>query len=265
MARVLVTDGEHRAALAVVRSLGGAGHTVEVAASSDAALATVSRFAQRKHLVPNPLADPRGYAVACAAIAREAAVDFVLPVTESSILALHESCEALPLLAPALEAFDRIRDKELVLECAQALGIATPRQVVVRNPGDASGLECLRFPVVIKPSRSIGGSGTTRTKSSVSYANDPSELERGLASLPVEVFPILLQEKIVGPGEGVFLLMHNGRAVAEFGHRRIREKPPSGGVSVCCESIPLDPQLVGKCEQLLAQFGWEGVAMVEFK
>lgn len=46
-----------------------------------------------------------------------------------------------------------------------------------------------------------------------------------------------MQERIKGPGIGMFLLMKDGNVLARFAHRRIREKPPSGGVSVLCESI----------------------------
>ena len=48
-------------------------------------------------------------------------------------------------------------------------------------------------------------------------------------------------------------------------HRRLREKPPSGGVSVYRESIPLDHNLVDKSFALLQALRWNGVAMVEFK
>ena len=57
----------------------------------------------------------------------------------------------------------------------------------------------------------------------------------------------------------------HGRLVAEFSHRRIREKPPSGGVSVLCESVPVVPQAKQYAQALLDALRWEGVAMVEFK
>ena len=63
----------------------------------------------------------------------------------------------------------------------------------------------------------------------------------------------------------MFVLFDRGRLIAEFAHRRLREKPPSGGVSVLCESVPVDPILRRSGEQLLAPLGWHGVAMLEFK
>ncbi len=86
-----------------------------------------------------------------------------------------------------------------------------------------------------------------------------------LAGIPAEGFPVLLQERVVGPGVGVFLLVHEGRALARFAHRRIREKPPSGGVSVYRESIPVPAGLGDSSLALLRSFNWSGVAMVEYK
>jgi predicted ATP-grasp superfamily ATP-dependent carboligase len=76
---------------------------------------------------------------------------------------------------------------------------------------------------------------------------------------------VLVQQRIIGPGVGVFVLLWEGDVLAVFSHRRLREKPPSGGVSVYCESQEPDEQLVARSVTLLREFGWHGVAMVEYK
>src|SRR5439155_393437 len=76
-------------------------------------------------------------------------------------------------------------------------------------------------------------------------------------------FPVLLQRRVRGPGEGLFLLRWNGRVLAAFAHRRLREKPPAGGVSVYRESIAAPPELVAAGTRLLEVLDWRGVAMVE--
>jgi len=78
-------------------------------------------------------------------------------------------------------------------------------------------------------------------------------------------YPSLIQERIVGPGMGVFVLCDRGQLVATFAHRRVREKPPSGGQSVLCESVALDPRLTNEAKRLLEPLGWHGVAMLEYK
>ena len=121
------------------------------------------------------------------------------------------------------------------------------------------------FPVFVKPSRSVVSDGVSLQKLSVSLAQDLAGLERILRDLPEQAFPVLLQQRVEGQGFGVFLLVWDGELLAAFAHRRIREKPPSGGVSVLRESIPLPLELREKCRRLLETFDWNGVAMVEFK
>src|SRR6185503_13811539 len=86
-----------------------------------------------------------------------------------------------------------------------------------------------------------------------------------LAALPTAAFPVLLQREVSGAGEGFFALRWEGRIVAMFAHRRLREKPPWGGVSVYRESIPLADDLAGPGARLLEALDWNGVAMVECK
>jgi predicted ATP-grasp superfamily ATP-dependent carboligase len=119
----------------------------------------------------------------------------------------------------------------------------------------------LRFPVVLKPHLSVAGG----MKHAIGYAMDSEELTRHLAAFPREAYPILVQERVVGPGMGLFLLLWNGRLQAAFAHRRLLEKPPSGGVSVRSESLIPEPGLLEQAERLLHALAWEGVAMVECK
>jgi predicted ATP-grasp superfamily ATP-dependent carboligase len=91
---------------------------------------------------------------------------------------------------------------------------------------------------------------------------DSADLDRELA-LPHP--GLLVQEYVPGIGEGLFLLADRGRTLIRFAHRRIREKPPTGGVSVLRESIEPDPTLLASAETLLAALDWTGVAMIEFR
>jgi predicted ATP-grasp superfamily ATP-dependent carboligase len=99
----------------------------------------------------------------------------------------------------------------------------------------------------------------------VSYASSAEDLHRKVCGWPEGAYPLILQEKITGPGIGVFLCVHRGATVALFSHRRLREKPPTGGVSVLSESIETRSDLRQYSERLLRELGWSGVAMVEFK
>ncbi len=123
----------------------------------------------------------------------------------------------------------------------------------------------LTYPVVLKPSRSVRADVAPGRKFGVSYAADARALEHAVAALPRAAFPLLLQRRVRGTGAGVFLLLDGDRILADFAHRRIRERPPSGGVSVCRESAALPEALRDAAAALLRGLGWRGVAMVEFK
>ncbi|MGH7551560.1 MAG: ATP-grasp domain-containing protein, partial [Longimicrobiales bacterium] len=58
MASILVTDGDQRAALAVVRSLGRSGHRLFVCSSRGRSLAGASRYCIREAAVPDALRAP---------------------------------------------------------------------------------------------------------------------------------------------------------------------------------------------------------------
>jgi predicted ATP-grasp superfamily ATP-dependent carboligase len=266
---VLVTDGDERAALAIVRSLGRAGHRVEVCSGSGRSLAGASRHAAVDHAVPDPLRRPDAFAGRIEALCREGRIGVLLPVTDAALMAclpLRERLAGVRLPFPEPAAHRAISDKLALTRRAGDMGIAVPGQLVLESPGAAPAADALPpFPLVVKPARSVVDGPGGRVKTHVRHATVPEDLTRILRSYPPEAYPLLLQERIRGSGEGVFLLLWEGRLVAAFAHRRLREKPPTGGVSVYRESIPLDPELRDRSVRLLESFGWTGVAMVEYK
>lgn len=269
-ATILVTDGAHRAALAAVRSLGRAGYRVIVTDPTPRSLAGGSRWCDTEVVTPDPLADPAGFADRIAEVVARESAAVVLPITEPSVLALLPARDRLaPARIPlsSLDAFNRASDKALLMRLAPELGIAVPAQREIASADELAALdpESLSYPLVVKPARSIGGDPASRSKQSVHRVASPSALRAHAATLPDSAYPLLLQQRVVGPGIGIFLLLWEGRVVAQFAHRRIREKPPAGGVSVYRESIAPDPELVERSRRLLERCGLEGVAMVEYK
>jgi predicted ATP-grasp superfamily ATP-dependent carboligase len=127
-------------------------------------------------------------------------------------------------------------------------------------------IDDIRYPAVIKPVRSAGEKAGDARRANAYYAMSATDVWRLYREHEhLAARPSLIQERIVGPGEGVFVLFDRGRLCAAFAHRRLREKPPSGGVSVLSESVAVDPQLLDYASRLLAPLDWHGVAMVEFK
>jgi predicted ATP-grasp superfamily ATP-dependent carboligase len=267
-ATVVVTDGEQRAALAAVRSLGRAGYSVHACSARGSSLAGSSRHSHTSTKVADPLRDPRAYVDDLIRLTRLTCADVLLPVSEASLLAILPERERFDCAIPfaSEEAFRQVCDKSQVLRSAQKHAIAVPVQVELNSPDEApDALIGVRYPIVLKPCRSLAKESGELKHVSVTYASSPDELPDALRKIPSSAYPVLAQQRIEGPGFAISVLIWRGELLAAFAHRRIREKPPSGGVSVLRESIPLDEGLLGKSLALLAELEWEGVAMVEFK
>lgn len=266
---VLITDGTERAALAAARALTAAGYEVHVAARRAWSLAGVSRGVQRCVLTTDPFADPSGYVAELNHAITGRGIRILLPMTDVSVEAVLEHRPLVPpevlLPLPDLQTYRRASDKLQVLELARSAGFAVPETTVLDWAGQEELWPDELFPAVVKPHRSVITVEGRRRSLGVTFVRDSSECRRALALLPPAAFPVLLQRRVVGVGEGLFALRWEGRTVARFAHRRLREKPPAGGVSVYRESIALDPHLVSAGERLLDALDWKGVAMIECK
>ncbi len=270
MTSVLVSDGDERAALAVVRSLGRAGFEVHVCGRRRRTLAGVSRQATHAFVAPDPLRQPRDFSDTLVSYVETRGIDVVLPVTEPALLAVlgdRTRFGRARIPFPPIDTFLTANDKQALSAMAPALGINVPRQWDILTPEGLARLETttLPYPVVIKPARSVGERDGIRSKHTVRYARDAAELRTRIADMPTAAYPLLIQQRVTGPGCGVFLLRWDGVTIASFAHRRIREKPPAGGVSVYAEAVALDSGLMAQSERLLDALNWRGVAMVEYK
>src|SRR5688500_494742 len=94
--RVLVTDSDNRSALAAVRSLGKAGHTVVTTGDRFPSLAAVSRYSTAFERYPSPAEDPTGFLAAVVSSIDKHAIDVVLPMAEITTLLLTQNRESLP-------------------------------------------------------------------------------------------------------------------------------------------------------------------------
>jgi predicted ATP-grasp superfamily ATP-dependent carboligase len=240
---------------------------VDVVSGSGRSLAGASRYSLSDHEVPDPLAEPDAFGAAVLARVRERSIEALIPVTEASLrvlLPMRKRLEGVLLPFPDAATFARVSDKESILEAARDQGIAVPEQVALQER-DSEAIGSLDFPLVLKPWVSVVREAGRARKLGVVHVGNRTELETALRELPDTAFPVLAQQRIVGPGVGIFLLRWNGRTVARFAHRRIREKPPSGGVSVYRESVEVPEEWFQQAERLLESTSWSGVAMVEFK
>lgn len=266
---ILVLDAAQRSALAVTRSLGKLDKVkIVTAEASNNALAGASHFSSEFVQSPSSADEPEHYLAWLKQLCSQRQFSLVIPVTEITSQLLLMRAEELPEVRLPFASFTKVMslaDKHQLLLQARESGVPAPAFTYHANAGEVQP-ESLSYPCVIKPclSRIFTPDGWIST--SVKVVESPAEFARALASAPyLQEYPLMVQEFIPGTGAGVFCLYNHGKAVTFFAHRRLREKPPQGGVSVLCESIAVDPQLESYARRLLDHVGWHGVAMVEFR
>jgi predicted ATP-grasp superfamily ATP-dependent carboligase len=270
---VIVLDGNQRPTLAITRSLGKRGIRVMVGAETKRSLSSCSRFCAGSFVYPSPYQDPEGFFQAVLERTRRLRQAILLPVTDVTVSEIlrrrAEFAEGITIPFDGFDKYSLVSDKAWLVSQCRTLGLPVPRTLLSTDYGDREDVivaaKDLGFPLVVKPSLSRIRTETGWIGTRVRYARDEGELRDILSSEVLSRVPFILQERIQGPGVGIFLLMKDGVVLARFAHRRLREKPPSGGVSVLSESIEPPAAAMDAATRLLEEVRWSGVAMVEFK
>jgi predicted ATP-grasp superfamily ATP-dependent carboligase len=153
-------------------------------------------------------------------------------------------------------------DKVAVGRIAAQVGVRVPH---TQEPGSIDEIERaaaeVGYPLVIKPA--------VEGPEGVAYVDRQAQLRSSFTaylrrySWSSPRLPIL-QQRIVGPGFGVFATYQEGVCRRIVAHQRIRELPATGGQSTCAELF-FDPVLLDQGRRILDALRWHGVAMVEFK
>jgi len=269
--RILVLDGNQRASLAAVRSLGSNGLWIAVGESALTSMAAVSRYCSQRVSYSDPYKSPRAFFDDILGHIETLGITFLLPITEATTYVLLQYRNEIPdhvvLPFPDTDAVEQLANKNKLFEMAAESAIPVPETVFCHNSQE--GLNALGdidvFPIVLKPFKSKILEKGHILSTQVIVAKSAEEARSALGSHEYFNFPFTIQSFIQGSGQGVFALFNHGEPVCYFAHRRLREKPPSGGVSVLCESAPVDEQLKSSAETLLRKVKWHGVAMVEFR
>ena len=267
---ILILDANQRSALAAVRSLGRIpGNIIHVADSSSEALAGASRFCHQYHQHPSPINQLEKFITWLTDFIERHEIHFLLPMTEitsRTALTIRDRLGQCALPFAELDTVLALSDKWRLIQLANSIGINCPNTRYCANSFELLRTPPEHFPIVVKPCLSRILHEGEWISTGVHIARDLNDLIRlTQESTYLQTHPFLLQEYIPGHGAGVFTLYRLGAPITFFAHRRIREKPPSGGVSVLSESVAASPQLVQIARKLLDHTQWHGVAMVEFR
>jgi predicted ATP-grasp superfamily ATP-dependent carboligase len=270
MHKVLVLDANQRSALAIIRSLGGHGLKVIAGDHQAAPLGAASKYAAGFVHYPDPATSPGAFVSEIISTASRLAIDTIVPATDLTTMLLvsqPDLSRIARLAAPPGASYEALTDKARLVELAGSLGIPVPMtRIADTAPEIVKAAHDIGFPVVLKPARSRYLKAERIVSTSVQIVSGPAPLSEVLRRETwMQDIPCLVQRFVPGHGAGIFALYGPSGPIAWFAHRRIREKPPTGGVSVLCESVPIDPVMKSSAASLLSAAGWTGVAMVEFR
>ena len=270
MSNVLILDGNQRSALAATRSLGMKGITVFVSEESSQSLSGCSKYCSRQIQLPPIATDPDNFINELCSTISKHRIEVLLPMTDISttnILQNKDRFINVGLPTPSFKSYSQATNKNVLFRLAATLNIRIPQTRFIDNISDLDPLiDDLTYPLVIKPSLSRVCINNLWITTTVLFAYSKYHLLDIVNNHEwLRNCPFMLQEFIKGHGQGIFAFYNNGTPVTFFAHKRIREKPPSGGVSVLHESVAVDPDMKCIAETLLTNIGWHGAAMVEFK
>src|SRR5258707_7464641 len=185
MEKILILDGNARSALAATRSLGRRGIPVVVADETKRTLAGVSKYCNESFTYPSPTADLPGFLSTVKAECSQRGIRVIFPMAETSMVVVlkhREEFKNIHLPLAEFHTFDALTDKWNLMRLAQRLSITIPHTHYI---ADARSLQrvcpTLKFPVVLKPYRSMIWTNGRCTAASVKYAESVRELKKTVA------------------------------------------------------------------------------------
>lgn len=266
-ARILVTDGETRAVVAVARGLADAGFAVSVAAhvSRPRAAAQLVRSVDERVLTPDPLRSPDAFVDVLERAVSGGSVSAVIPGGDASLLAISDGRERLePHVRLGLPDHDRVRrslDKADLAATAARHGLGPPSTVVCADPAQAlTAAGEFGYPVVVKPFSSISDRVTPRRRVSSTLAEDEAGLRLAIAGFGGAG---LVQRRVEGSVMSFAGVFASGRLLAEAVSRYHRTWYPQAGNACYSETIEAPDRVRRQVVELLRDLGWEGIFELE--
>ena len=256
--RVLITDGGYKHTLGILQHLPPTYHkTVLSHGKKWTTLCFYSKYCDS--VVSMPLSSIKEENKnKLIEILKDSKYDVLIPVGFNSCKLIYEYSPEIAkytkILSPSWDSFVTASEKEKTMIFSEEVGVPIPKTVPVTSVDDLDNIS--HFPAVLKPAGGTGGK--------VYYCNTIEELKSAYRCSEKTEFGYLCQEYISGFGCGYFGLYVDGKKLASFMHKRIKEYPVSGGPSVVAESF-YDKRLENYGHKLCEGLKWSGPIMCEFK
>ncbi|MEP6886700.1 MAG: ATP-grasp domain-containing protein [Nitrospirales bacterium] len=264
---VLILGDEPRIVVNIARSLHRRGVPVDVASTLSDAPALRSNAIRQCLMLPDPRREPAlSHAVLFEYICSHH-YDQLIPASDTALALVAdyyaELSELLHVTCPPPDIVQRVLKKAQTLRFAQDCDVPIPKAITIFSLKElADRGPSLGFPVIAKPcGKGHRETGTFKTRRFETI----EQLQEAFREDPKFGIHNLIQEYCPGEGIGIEVLMRSDQPLVLFQHRRLKELPTTGGVSVLAIAEAVDPLLGDYAVRLLRAMKWEGVAMVEFR
>jgi predicted ATP-grasp superfamily ATP-dependent carboligase len=233
---------------------------VGLASTQAFGLTRTSRDVARRHLIA-PLHPADAFVESVSRVAGQHGYDVVFGAGEAEVLALSAARDRLPAVFPhaAHDVVRRALDKDELSRVAVEAGLGVPDTVDPDALDEAT-------PVVVK----------ARVHARPDVPGTPPRIDSTVVVGRTAVRHRIAQIAADG-GDPQVQVFHEGRltayaavrgpdgVVARSLQRAVRIWPPRAGASCRAVTVPLDPTLVRRCDDLLARLGWFGLAELQFQ
>lgn len=267
---VLITDGDLKVTLPVLRSLAKRNIETGVAGTRTKAMAFFSKYCKRKMLYPSPRDNLQLFLRTMKKTIEESGFNIIFPIGEWTLVPISDNRELfadnIKLPFASKEAIQKTFNKSSSLRIAADQGVPIPETHFVNNTRELKeASRSISYPAVIKSRCSWVWNGGKALFSRPTYVNSPEQLIVQYEITHNE-FPFpMIQEYIPGTAFHIGVLCNNSRLKAACCVREHRTIPVTGGYATLRESVALDHKMKEYAIRLLEALDWHGVAEVEFK
>ena len=259
---LIVTTGRSRGSLAALRALSEAGWYVGVGIPETKGMVTTSKWCRHRHLIPRPRGDAEEFVAALAEAVAIGEYDVVFGGGDDTVAALAAARDRIParVAHPPIDRVIAALDKIELATRARAVGLAAPRTEVATE----ATLSRWVGPVVVKcRSHFAPGQHHEYRIEARRYPNAERGANRVRRIRDAGLVPTL-QQVVDGQLGAIIGVMHDGRLLGRVQQAASALWPVPNGVSSRAETIPVDEDLAGRAEALLAGLGWEGLVELQF-
>ena len=148
--KILVTDGNNRASLAITRSLGKKGFKVYVGSSRVSSIASSSKYCVSSFKYPHPRKDHQGFIDQLILQIKQHDIDVIIPVSDVStfLVAKHRALfeEYCKLPFPSEDSVKLAADKARITTLAQESNIPVPETIIINNATDLNDIIDFKEP-----------------------------------------------------------------------------------------------------------------------